>query len=55
MKKKPLILSSKGRTDIVEWLIKKPYPIDEIINKQDDYGNIPLHYAISGSKKTQIL
>lgn len=39
-----------GRTDVVEWLIENHYPIDEIINKQDNYGNTPLHYAIRGSK-----
>ncbi|XP_037029495.1 ankyrin-1-like [Bradysia coprophila] len=38
-----------GRTDIVEWLIQNHHPIDEIINKPDNYGNTPLHYAIRGS------
>lgn len=34
-----------GRIDIVEWLIKH-HPIDEIINKQDNNGNTPLHYSV---------
>lgn len=35
--------------DIVEWLIKH-HSMDEIINKQDNYGNAPLHFAIRGGK-----
>lgn len=31
----------------MEWLIKH-HPVDEIINKQDNYGNSPLHFAIRG-------
>ncbi len=44
-------LYKTGRTDVVEWLIQNKHPIDDIINKRDNYGNIPLHYAITGSKK----
>lgn len=36
-----------GREDIVEWLMKH-HPIGEDINKQDNNGNTPLHYAVKG-------
>lgn len=35
----------------MEWLIQH-HPIDEIINKQDNYGNSPLHFTIRGGNKT---
>lgn len=41
----------KGRTETLEWLIDNHYPIEEILNKADNYGNTPLHYAIRGSIK----
>lgn len=39
-----------GRTDVVEWLIEH-HPIDEIINKQDNNGNTPLHYSVNGGER----
>lgn len=36
--------------DIVQWLIKH-HSVDGILNKQDNYGNSPLHVAIMGGKK----
>lgn len=45
---------TKGRIDIVEWLIQD-HPIDEIVNKQDNYGNAPLHLAAENGKKQRHL
>lgn len=36
----------------MEWLIEN-HSINTIINKQDNYGNTALHFAISGSKKNE--